>query len=50
MNTTPRVTQSDIARGLDALGIRRGEVVYVHSSLSAFGSGNSKPKCCVCMR
>lgn len=37
MNTTARVTQSDIARGLDALGIRRGEVVYGHSSLSAFG-------------
>lgn len=37
MNATPRVTQSDIARGLEELGIRRGEVVYVHSSLSAFG-------------
>lgn len=32
-----RVTRTDIARGLDALGIRPGESVYVHSSLSAFG-------------
>ncbi|HOF40783.1 MAG TPA: AAC(3) family N-acetyltransferase [Candidatus Hydrogenedentes bacterium] len=32
-----QVTRTDIARGLDALGIRPGEIVYVHSSLSAFG-------------
>lgn len=37
MSDVPHVKQADIARGLNALGIRRGEVVYVHSSLSAFG-------------
>ncbi|MFO7975397.1 MAG: AAC(3) family N-acetyltransferase [Candidatus Hydrogenedentota bacterium] len=36
-DTTPRVTQDDILRGLQELGVRRGELVYVHSSLSAFG-------------
>ncbi|MEA3365278.1 MAG: AAC(3) family N-acetyltransferase [Candidatus Hydrogenedentes bacterium] len=34
---TARVTQDGILRGLEELGIRRGEILYVHSSLSAFG-------------
>lgn len=32
-----RVTQDNILRGLEELGIRLGEIVYVHSTLSAFG-------------
>jgi aminoglycoside N3'-acetyltransferase len=34
----PTVTQSDIASGLRRLGLRRGDRVNAHSSLSAFGS------------
>jgi hypothetical protein len=34
---TARVTQDRVLRGLEELGIRPGEMVYVHSSLSAFG-------------
>ena len=33
----PTVTRSDIAAGLRRLGLRRGDRVNVHSSLSAFG-------------
>lgn len=31
------VTQADITRGLEDVGIRHGDVIFVHSSLSAFG-------------
>ena len=31
------VTQSDITRGLEGLGLGRGDAVLVHSSLSSFG-------------
>jgi aminoglycoside 3-N-acetyltransferase len=37
METKPRVTRHDIARGLGELGIRPGDMLYAHSSLSAFG-------------
>ena len=33
----PVVTKADIARGLAAVGLRGGDVVLVHASLSAFG-------------
>jgi aminoglycoside N3'-acetyltransferase len=33
----PHVTQKDIEDGLHELGLRRGDVVEVHSSLSSFG-------------
>ena len=35
--TKVRVTQSDIVAGLRELGIAAGDVLFVHSSLSAFG-------------
>jgi aminoglycoside 3-N-acetyltransferase len=35
--TQPRVNQSDILAGLRELGLSPGEVVFVHSSLNAFG-------------
>jgi len=31
------VTKDDIIRGLRQLGLRQGDVVHVHSSLSSFG-------------
>lgn len=34
---TPTVTQNDIESGLQQLGLRRGDAVEVHSSLSSFG-------------
>ena len=37
MTDMPHVAKSDILHGLDELGIRQGEVTYVHSSLKAFG-------------
>jgi aminoglycoside 3-N-acetyltransferase len=37
MTATP-ITQRDLERGLHQLGLRRGAVVEVHSSLSRFGS------------
>ena len=37
MENKLRVTQGDILRGREELGIRPGDVVYAHSSLSAFG-------------
>jgi len=43
----PRVAQSDIRSGLYALGIRPGDRVFVHSSLSAFGNveGGAEAAC-----
>ncbi|MBN1286467.1 MAG: AAC(3) family N-acetyltransferase [Anaerolineae bacterium] len=35
--STASITQSDIARGLAALGLAKGHKVLVHSSLSSFG-------------
>jgi len=37
MNEKPHVTKEDIKRGLRQLGLKRGDVVGVHSSLSSFG-------------
>ncbi len=34
----PNVTQADIETGLRALGLARGDLVMVHSSLRAFGT------------
>ncbi len=34
---TSRVDKEDIKRGLRELGVREGELVVVHSSLSSFG-------------
>ena len=31
------VTKEDIKKGLNAVGLKEGDVVFVHSSLSAFG-------------
>ena len=35
--SNPAVTQADIRDGLLSMGIGPGDVVFVHSSLSAFG-------------
>ncbi len=37
MTDTPHVTRNDILQGLRAVGLSEGDVVLVHSSLSAFG-------------
>jgi aminoglycoside 3-N-acetyltransferase len=37
MDRSTRVTHSDIVDGLEQLGIRKGDIVFAHSSLSAFG-------------
>ncbi|HNR46702.1 MAG TPA: hypothetical protein PKO03_06505 [Anaerolineaceae bacterium] len=35
--TQPPLTQADIEAGLRRLGLERGQIVEVHSSLSRFG-------------
>jgi len=38
------VSKQDIVQGLKQLGIRKGDTIFVHSSLSAFGYVESGPK------
>ena len=37
METRPAMTQADIEKGLRSIGIERGDVVLLHSSLSSLG-------------